>query len=463
MSLAETFAPRDWQAQIIGDPKNGVEPDSAKYKVVVAHRKAGKTVMALMELFMRAYLHNQRETVSAGPYSDGRPSGVRIPRFTYIAPTYVQGRDIAWDLLKDIVPRSLCFNKPNETRMEINLRSQRGDRVILNIKGADKEDSLRGPGLYFALLDEYAYMKPQIWPQIIRPELGASGGGAMFIGTPNGRDHFYELFQQGQHVEGWKSWLLPATRATVNFRPGTARGQQLLSAGFLEEVQNETTQKFFAQEYECEFNDNAGMVFERVMDNVIDEVREFPEAGHRYRIGFDPALKEDFSVWAILDLTDHKVKYIYRTNRIDADILVEKTQNLATQWTTNAGKCEIVMDTTGIGDPIYDFLTKRGTPIVSVKFTNDRKALMVKTLNQMLSRREIQFPRYDWLLEELTSYKYDRLPSGRYRYSAPQGMHDDGVTSLLLLTHELPPLLPPISFQRLSYPKQYNKFTGLEL
>jgi len=449
MSLAEEFSPRDWQEQIIGNPNKGVAEDSSKYKVVVAHRKAGKTVMALMYLFMLAY-----------KCQDAVKGAIRVPRFTYIGPTYKQSKDIAWDLLKDIVPPSMLLKKPNETQMEMRLRN----RVIVNIKGADKEDSLRGPGLYHALLDEYAFMKPHVWPKIIQPELASTGGGALFIGTPDGRNHFYDVFAMGRDgVKDWKSWLLPATKPTLNFAENTPRGDALLSLGFLESTKAEMTEKFYAQEYECDFLENAGMVFDRVDENVVDEFRDFPESGHRYRIGFDPAFREDFSVFAILDMTDWRFKYVYRTNKIDIELLLERAQNIVNTWTTDAGRPEMVMDSTGMGDTIFDHLSTRGIPITPIKFTSaGNKQLLVRNLSKMLSRDEVKIPRVDWLIDELKDYRYRRLESGRYKYGAPSDKHDDGVTSLMLATWQLPPKMSVTRSMRNNPLGNYkpNKYTG---
>lgn len=406
--------------------------------------------MALMLLFMHAWkCRDAMDKVS-----------IRVPRFTYIAPTYKQAKDIAWDLLKSIVPPSMLLKRPNETQLEIRLTN----RVIINIKGADKEDSLRGPGLYFALLDEMAYMKPHIWAQVIQPELASTGGGACFIGTPNGRDHFYELFKLGRDgTNDWKSWSLPASQPTLSFDPETPRGEQLLSPGFLAAVKEETTEKFYEQEYECGFHDNAGMVFDRIDENVIDEFREYPEAGHRYRIGLDVALREDFTVISVLDMTDWKFKYVYRTNKTDGELILERIINESRKWTTNAGQPEIMMDTTGMGDPMYERLVSQGLSIVPIKFGQKNKMEMVKNLALRLNKDEVKIPRYEWLIDELKDYRYERLPSGKYRYGAPVGKHDDGVTSVMLAVWQLPAQQSAVSNFRNQYPRQYNKWTGTEI
>jgi len=425
--------------------------------------------MALMYLFMQAFRCKDgfAKAMPTAHHPEQGGGSVRIPRFTYIAPTFEQARDIAWDLLKSIVPPQMNLRKPNETRLELRLTNG----VIINCKGADHEDALRGPGLYYALLDEYGMMKKHVWEAVIRPELASTGGGAMFIGTPCGRNHFYDLFAKGRDGErGWKSWLLPVTRPTLNFTEGVERGTQvdrflkrpILDPDSFEDAKNSTSQKFFGQEYECDFIDSAGVVFDRIDENVVDEFREFPEVGHRYRIGFDPALHEDWAVITVLDLTDWKVKYIYRTNKIDAELLYTKVENEVNRWTTNAGRPEVVMDTTGMGDPMYDTLVKKAISIFPVKFTNKSKFEMVKNLMTLFNKGEIKIPRCEWLIDELKCYGYERLPSGRYRYGAPTGKHDDGVTSLMLVCWQLPPKSGVINPNRnYQYSNNYNKFTGI--
>jgi hypothetical protein len=172
-------------------------------------------------------------------------------------------------------------------------------------------------------------------------------------------------------------------------------------------------------------------------------------------------LHEDFSVICVLDLTDWKVKYLYRTNKIDAELLYAKVENEVTRWTTNAGAPEVVMDTTGMGDPMYDSLVKRNVNIFPMKFSNKSKSLMIENLMTLFNKGEIKIPRAEWLIDELKAYGYERLLSGKYRYGAPSGHHDDGVTSLMLVCWQLPPKSGIINPNRRNILENYtgNKFT----
>lgn len=157
--------------------------DNHRFKVIVAGRRYGKTYLALTWLLQ-------------GKLNAGE-------RRWFIAPTYKQGKMIAFPILRQIL-RGHPLAHLKET--ELSVTFDNGAEVC--IKGADNEDNLRGAGLNRVVLDEYAIMKPQVWEEIILPMLATSEGRAMFIGSPDGHNHFYDLYMKGQGGdELWKSWL----------------------------------------------------------------------------------------------------------------------------------------------------------------------------------------------------------------------------------------------------------------
>ena len=110
----------------------------------------------------------------------------------YCAPTFRAARDIAWDMLTQQIPPEYIA-KTNETMLSINLKNG----STISLKGAEKHDNLRGRSLDFVVLDEFADMRPEAWFEVIRPSLSDRQGGALFIGTPKGRNHFYDLYGKG--------------------------------------------------------------------------------------------------------------------------------------------------------------------------------------------------------------------------------------------------------------------------
>jgi hypothetical protein len=152
-----------------------------RFRVLVAGRRFGKTYLAITELCRAAW-------------GKGRVAW-------YVAPTYRQAKRIAWKPLKDIT-RPFWAGKPNETDLTIQLTTG----GTISLRGADKYDSLRGEGLDFVTLDEYASMHPQAWVEVLRPALADRRGKALFIGTPNGLNHFYDLFQEARTLPDWAAF-----------------------------------------------------------------------------------------------------------------------------------------------------------------------------------------------------------------------------------------------------------------
>jgi len=120
----------------------------------------------------------------------------------YVAPTYQQAKDIMWGVLKELGHEVIASAHENTSVLTL----VNGRKIYL--KGADRPDTLRGVGLAFLVVDEYADIKANVWEQILRPALADVQGGAVFIGTPKGRNHFYEMFKYGesQKDEEWASF-----------------------------------------------------------------------------------------------------------------------------------------------------------------------------------------------------------------------------------------------------------------
>ena len=157
--------------------------DCAKrFRVLVAGRRFGKTQLALVEL-MRAVWGREGTTA------------------WYVAPSAVQAKRIAWSRLKQLT-RSSWAAKPNESDLSVRLKG--GGTIAL--RGADQYDSLRGHGLDFVVLDEYASMRPECWTEVLRPALSDRRGRALFIGTPQGSNHLFERFEHAQQDPEWEAF-----------------------------------------------------------------------------------------------------------------------------------------------------------------------------------------------------------------------------------------------------------------
>lgn len=192
-----------------------------RFRVLVAGRRFGKTFLALVELCQAAW-------------APGR-------KVWYVAPTYKQAKRIAWKALKQMT-KGYWASKPNETDLTIELASG----GTISLRGADNYDSLRGDGLDFIVLDEYASMNREAWTEVLRPALSDHEGRALFIGTPRGRNHFFELYETAQDLPHW-----------ARFQFTTEQGRNV-SLKELESATHELDERTYRQEFQASF-ENLGV------------------------------------------------------------------------------------------------------------------------------------------------------------------------------------------------------------
>jgi len=164
-----------WQQEVWEDP--------TRFKIVAAGRRTGKSRLAAWMLIVNALQANKGHVF-------------------YVAPTQGQARDIMWQTLLELGHPVIAGSHIN------NLQIKLVNGATISLKGADRPETMRGVSLKFLVLDEYADMKPDVFEQILRPALTDQKGCAMFIGTPMGRNHFYELYKYGEldSDETYKTW-----------------------------------------------------------------------------------------------------------------------------------------------------------------------------------------------------------------------------------------------------------------
>lgn len=192
-----------------------------RFAAIVAHRRAGKTVATINDIIKRACLCKLEE-----------------PRYAYIAPFFVQAKDIAWLYLKRFAMPLIDYGgQVNESELRVTLPN----KASIRLYGADNADRLRGIYLDGLVLDEYADMAPSIWGSILRATLADRRGWATFIGTPKGHNAFYEV---------WNRALLDKDWFTLRLR---ASETELLDADELLAAKRELTDDQYEQEFETSF------------------------------------------------------------------------------------------------------------------------------------------------------------------------------------------------------------------
>ena len=248
------YAPRALQQQI----HDALE--RYRWGVAVCHRRFGKTVCAIN--------HLQRAALTCR-----KPR----PRFAYIAPTYSQGKAIAWDYLKHYsAPVPGVGTHESELRIDYPVNESQ-----IRIYGADNPDSLRG--LYFdgVVLDEYGLMRPNLFREVIRPALSDRQGWALFLGTPNGKNQFYDIIHGTKDFAGAKhspDWFFAEYKASET---------QVIPAAELAAARAQMTADQYEQEFECSFEASVqGAIYAR-------EIRAAREDGRITSVPYDPMLQVD--------------------------------------------------------------------------------------------------------------------------------------------------------------------------
>ena len=192
-----------------------------RWACIVAHRRAGKTVACVAELIIRA-LYTPKKNA----------------RYAYIAPFYSQAKQAAWTYLKEYAtPFVHSLSDIRESDLSVKLLNG----ATIRLFGADNPDALRGTYFDGVILDEYGDCRPSLWGAVILPTLADRRGWAVFIGTPKGKNHFYEINQRAQHEPSWYELTLKASRS------------QLLPQDELDEMRAQMTDAEYQQELECDF------------------------------------------------------------------------------------------------------------------------------------------------------------------------------------------------------------------
>ena len=231
-----------WQKEVFSD--------TTRFKVVAAGRRTGKSRLAAWLLIINALQSNKGH-------------------IWYIANTQGQARDVMWQVLLELGHPVIESSHVN------NMQIRLVNGATISLKGADRPETMRGVSLKYVVLDEYGSMKPEVWEQIIRPALADQKGAALFIGTPFGRNHFWELYEYGLSGKDseFKSWHF------------TSFDNELLDPKEIEAAKKSMSSFAFRQEFMASFEAASGGIFKEEWIKYDDEE---PSEG-RYFIAVDLA------------------------------------------------------------------------------------------------------------------------------------------------------------------------------
>lgn len=411
MKLPHLFSPRDYQMPFLR------AIDSGKKRAVICwHRRSGKDKVCFNYMIKKAF--------------------ERVGTYYYFLPNRPQGKKVIWDNIDndgfkmlDHVPINI-IEKTNETELKIEFING----SILQVVPADIfSTSGVGSNPIGVVFSEFSVTDKKAW-DFLRPILLANGGWVIFNFTPRGTNHAHKVLEIGrQNPNEWFTQILTVNETGI-ITPEQIEGER--REGMPEDM--------IQQEYYCKFIDGATNFFKRVDENTYDpsdpNYKKARLEGASYQIGVDLAKFNDFSVVTPFSLATFHVLPQERFNQIDYNLQKAKIENSYLRHAPS----KIVIDSTGVGEPVYDDLVSRGMSISPFRFTEKSRMDLLRNLQMLLEQDKIKIPNDPTLIAELKSAQYQITEGGRLTVQVPDGLHDDCIMSLALSVWQIPayPLRP---------------------
>lgn len=390
-------------------PHSGQWPahlSDARFRVMACGTRWGKTTMAAHEALALALEPKERAVGW-------------ICSATYDLADKVW-RELVY-LLHTRMPWAIQEHKEHEKLLRVLTLG--GGSCEIRRKSADSPVSLLGEGLDWLVLDEAAQIKADIWERYLLARLLDKRGRAIIISTPKGKGWFYGVWQRGQRKElGYQSWNSPTS------------ANPIINADELELRRKGTPDLVWRQEYEAQFLEGAGQVFRNVRDLATGEWQA-PVAGQQYVAGLDLAKTIDWTVLVVMNRA-REIVHVDRFQRVDWDIQIGRIKTATERY----NKCEVLVDSTGKGEPVFEAIVKGGVRARAYSFTHSSKEDLVNNLALMCEKRMVKLPRIElWPegIDEIEAFQYSVMPSGTVKTGAPDGQHDDCAVATMLAAWNL--------------------------
>lgn len=382
-TIQTEWTPHDGQKEVI--------QSDARFKIVACGRRWGKTEAS-------AYLTFQ---------SMGNPENTLI---WWVAPTY-DIADIGFKTVEKMIPEDIISNRKLTKPKSISVETG----VKVSFRSADREDSLRGEGVELLILDEASMIPDRAWEKELRPTLTDTEGDMVAISTPKSRNWFYDLHQLADDKQYIASWQ------QSTYQNPHVPDEEIHKARDL------MPDQAFAVEYLAEFREDTGSVFNDVDTYLFDDdiQQQTSEPDTLYATGWDLARHTDYLVGITIDENGTIVDY----HRSQNDSWAEVQRIIKRRYSEYGGV--VAIDATR-DNKIVEDLDREGLRIEPVKFTAKRKRNLIENLITGIESDELSSPYIPQLRREMLAFEYDTTPTGKIKYQAPAGYHDDTIDALAL-------------------------------
>lgn len=373
-----------------------------KFKVIKWHRGSRKTTALLNDALIE--VHKKKAL------------------YWIVSPYFNQGKKTMWQdpstsIFRWIPIEYLPHLHINNSECSITFPNG----SVLQLVGADNLNALRGPKPYGVWVDEYPEIAKrhgnELREAVLEPSIRSSGGFIRYFGTPKGHTDMELLLDRATtHKDWWGSVK-------------TVEDTGLYSPEEIKEIEKDAINKdFFRQEYYVEVIAGASSVFKGWKQCIKGSLRA-PEFGHSYICGIDLARTQDRTVILVIDQHDNHVVYFESLEQTPWTQQKDRITTVIRKY----NNAQTIVDATGVGDSFVEQLYMSGLPVSAFKISSNQvKRELIERTVMYLTNSYISMPQIDLLETELDSFEYQLTANGNVTYSAPEGMHDDGIIALAL-------------------------------
>jgi hypothetical protein len=384
---------------------------SARFKVLNCGRRWGKTVLAAKLILSKA--RKQRQML------------------WWVAPTYRIVKRGYKEVLRQLPPGVLARPAPPDTNFDAGrpniLHFKNG--TVMEFYSAERPEGMLGEGVDFAVLDEAARMKSSTWNETVSPTLMDRLGGALMISTPRGRNWFYREWQKGQDPDerDYASWTF-----TTQDNPALPEGEADRMAAQMPQM--EADQEIYAKWLAA--GSTVFVIPPKSVQEPATILEDFTIAEQRPKgfvvLGVDLARTHDWTV--LYGANSHNRRNCYFERLQSVSWPEQKRRIRRAVRTLKRGGAEevlIMVDSTGVGDPIYEDLSNDGFDVVGVNFTTFKDKMVRLLAKDVEDRSAFLLPQR---LVEFEDYELEMTEAGRIKYHAPEGAgnFDDAVAAKML-------------------------------
>jgi len=332
-------------------------------------------------------------------------------QIAWVSPVYSQSKKV-FDELERATSRSGMFEF---NRSELTVK---GCGSTIRFFSGERPDNIRGNTFDYLVIDEMAFTRPDRWREVLQATVLVKGKKVIFISTPKGKNHFHSLSLQHNYDDRYRY-----------FHFGSY-DNPMIDPNEIDAIKRSLPDHVFRQEYLAEFMDNSSGLFKNVRENTITQPGS--AVGRLYG-GLDIGRADDYTVLTILDSKQNMI-HVERWRHDEWSAIINKVASVINRY-----KALTYVEVNNQGDVFFEMLKGKCKNLVEPYVTTTKtKPIMIEDLAVQFEQGIIKVLQHDWLIDELEAFTYIYDPkSRRVKYSAPQGIHDDGVISLSLAVQSI--------------------------